>query len=133
MLAFTARYFSGLPFQPAVTVMLREFLPGAKRVACNELQVPSCLCWGLRARGKSASCCRAPSASRAASCRHAGASAQACVVGRQVLPLLECHQGSTLEQGCGLRARQHTCTSFASMRLVHSRCIEQLRERCQQV
>ena len=47
MLAFTARYFSGLPFQPAVTVMLREFLPGAKHVACNELQARSCLCPGL--------------------------------------------------------------------------------------
>ena len=44
MLAFTARYFSGLPFQPAVTVMLREFLPGAKHVACNELQVSWRLC-----------------------------------------------------------------------------------------
>ena len=47
MLAFTARYFSGLPFQPAVTVMLREFLPGAKAVACNELQARSCTCTGL--------------------------------------------------------------------------------------
>lgn len=47
VLAFTARYFSGLPFQPAVTVMLREFLPGAKHVACNELQVSPCLCSGF--------------------------------------------------------------------------------------
>lgn len=50
MLAFTARYFSGLPFQPAVTVMLREFLPAAKHVACNELQVHCCLCRSLCAR-----------------------------------------------------------------------------------
>jgi hypothetical protein len=28
--------------QPAVTVLLKEYLPGAKSVACNEVQVRSC-------------------------------------------------------------------------------------------
>ncbi|KAK9820410.1 hypothetical protein WJX72_010028 [[Myrmecia] bisecta] len=39
VIAFTARYYSGLPFQDAVTTLLKEYLPAAKAVACNELQI----------------------------------------------------------------------------------------------
>ncbi|GAB4823864.1 hypothetical protein N2152v2_010910 [Parachlorella kessleri] len=39
VIAYVARYHSGLPFQEPVYVMLKEYLPGAKKVACNELQV----------------------------------------------------------------------------------------------
>lgn len=39
VIAYTATYFSGMPFQDPVITLLKEYLPGAKSVACNELLV----------------------------------------------------------------------------------------------
>lgn len=132
MLAFTARYFSGLPFQPAVTVMLREFLPGAKHVACNELQVSPCLCWALCARVT----VRVLPGAKHVACNELQARSCLCsgLCGRvQVLLLLECHQGASSSQSCVLCARQQACATLETgAGLVHSICVEQLRERFKQ-
>ena len=76
IIAFTARYYSGMPFQvlactsldtaqcvagavltphvvswqEPVTVLLKEYLPGARSVACNELQALVHLMEGLPSR-----------------------------------------------------------------------------------
>ncbi|CAK0745542.1 hypothetical protein CVIRNUC_001627 [Coccomyxa viridis] len=47
VVAFTALYYSGLPFQEPVTVLLKEYLPGARSVACNEMQALVHLAGGL--------------------------------------------------------------------------------------
>ncbi|KAL4858560.1 hypothetical protein ACK3TF_001515 [Chlorella vulgaris] len=39
VIAYTGTFFSGMPFQDPVVVLVKEYLPGAKAVACNELQV----------------------------------------------------------------------------------------------
>ncbi|KAL4443512.1 hypothetical protein ABPG75_011249 [Micractinium tetrahymenae] len=39
VIAYTASFFSGMPFQDPVVTLVKEYLPGAKAVACNELQV----------------------------------------------------------------------------------------------
>ena len=39
IIAFTARYYSNLPFQDPQPSMLKEFLPGARSLGCNELQL----------------------------------------------------------------------------------------------
>lgn len=44
VIAYTASYFSGMPFQDPVVTLLKEYLPGAKAVACNELQILCHLC-----------------------------------------------------------------------------------------
>jgi len=44
VIAYTASYFSGMPFQDPVVTLIKEYLPGAKSVACNELQVLKHLC-----------------------------------------------------------------------------------------
>ena len=44
VIAYTASYFSGMPFQDPVVTLMKEYLPGAKAVACNELQVLKHLC-----------------------------------------------------------------------------------------
>ena len=44
VVAFTASYFSGMPFEDPVVTMLKEYLPGSRNVACNELRVMLHLC-----------------------------------------------------------------------------------------
>lgn len=44
VIMFAARYHSGAPYEFPVTTMLKEYLPGAKLVAGNELQVLQHLC-----------------------------------------------------------------------------------------
>ena len=44
VIMFAARYYSGAPYEFPVTTMLKEYLPGAKLVAGNELQVLQHLC-----------------------------------------------------------------------------------------
>jgi len=44
VIAYTASYFSGMPFQDPVVCLLKEYLPGAKAVACNELVITKHLC-----------------------------------------------------------------------------------------
>ena len=39
IIAFAARYHSNMPFQDAQPSMLKEFLPGARSLGCNELQL----------------------------------------------------------------------------------------------
>ena len=39
IIAFTARYYSNLPFQDPQPTLLKEFLPGARSLGCNELQL----------------------------------------------------------------------------------------------
>ncbi|KAK9863849.1 hypothetical protein WJX84_002840 [Apatococcus fuscideae] len=39
VIAFGARFFSGKPFQGPATVLLKEYLPGARAIGCNELQI----------------------------------------------------------------------------------------------
>lgn len=39
VIAYTGTFYSGMPFQDPVVVLIKEYLPGAKAVACNELQV----------------------------------------------------------------------------------------------
>ena len=39
IIAFTARYYSNLPFQDPQPSLLKEFLPGARSLGCNELQL----------------------------------------------------------------------------------------------
>lgn len=39
LLAYAARYQSGLPYEGPVTVLLKEYLPGCKAVACHEIEV----------------------------------------------------------------------------------------------
>ncbi|BDA41790.1 hypothetical protein COCOBI_02-5840 [Coccomyxa sp. Obi] len=47
VIAFKGQYYSGLPFQDPIPVLLKEFLPGARSVACNELQTLVHLAEGL--------------------------------------------------------------------------------------
>jgi hypothetical protein len=47
IIVFAARYNSGLPYQGPVTVQLREYLPGSRRVAVNEMMVQQRLCGQL--------------------------------------------------------------------------------------
>eukprot|EP00890_Picochlorum_soloecismus_P004742 jgi/Picsp_1/5269/NSC_02631-R1_protein len=44
VVAFTASYFSGMPFEDPVVTMLKEYLPGSRNVACNELRAMLHLC-----------------------------------------------------------------------------------------
>ena len=44
VIAYTASYFSGMPFQDPVMTLMKEYLPGAKPVACNELLILKHLC-----------------------------------------------------------------------------------------
>ena len=44
VIAYTASYFSGMPFQDPVVTLMKEYLPGARAVACNELQILKHLC-----------------------------------------------------------------------------------------
>lgn len=44
IIAFAARYHSNLPFQDAQPTMLKEYLPGARSLGCNELQLLNHLC-----------------------------------------------------------------------------------------
>jgi len=44
VIAYTASYFSGMPFQDPVITLMKEYLPGARAVACNELQILKHLC-----------------------------------------------------------------------------------------
>lgn len=39
IIAFTARYYSNLPFQDPQPTLLKEYLPGARTLGCNELQL----------------------------------------------------------------------------------------------
>lgn len=39
IIAFAARYHSHMPFQDAQPTFLKEFLPGARSLGCNELQL----------------------------------------------------------------------------------------------
>ena len=39
VVAFAARYHSNLPFQDPQPTLLKEFLPGARSLGCNELQL----------------------------------------------------------------------------------------------
>lgn len=39
IIAFTARYYSNLPFQDPQPTFLKEFLPGARSLGCNEMQL----------------------------------------------------------------------------------------------
>lgn len=39
IIAFTARYHSNLPFQDPQPTFLKEFLPGARSLGCNEMQL----------------------------------------------------------------------------------------------
>lgn len=39
VIAYTAMFYSGMPFQDPVVTLMKEYLPGAKAVACNELLV----------------------------------------------------------------------------------------------
>ncbi|KAL3141611.1 hypothetical protein ABBQ32_004852 [Trebouxia sp. C0010 RCD-2024] len=39
IIAFTARYHSNLPFQDPQPTLLKEFLPGARSLGCNEMQL----------------------------------------------------------------------------------------------
>ncbi len=39
IIAFTARYYSNLPFQDPQPTLLKEYLPGARSLGCNELQL----------------------------------------------------------------------------------------------
>ena len=39
IIAFTARYYSNLPFQDPQPSLLKEYLPGARSLGCNELQL----------------------------------------------------------------------------------------------
>lgn len=47
IIVYAARYNSGLPYQGPVTVQLREYLKGSRRVAVNELMVQQRLCGDL--------------------------------------------------------------------------------------
>lgn len=47
VIAYTSSYFSGMPFQDPVVTFLKEYLPGAKAIACNELQIMKHLQGGL--------------------------------------------------------------------------------------
>mmetsp|Transcript_6224 Transcript_6224/g.14948 ORF Transcript_6224/g.14948 Transcript_6224/m.14948 type:complete len:493 (-) Transcript_6224:234-1712(-) len=47
VLAFTARYYSGMPFQDPVTVLVKEYLPACRSAAYKELQVMRQLLGGL--------------------------------------------------------------------------------------
>jgi hypothetical protein len=44
VIAYTASYYSGMPFQDPVITLMKEYLPGARAVACNELQILKHLC-----------------------------------------------------------------------------------------
>ena len=44
VIAYTASYYSGMPFQDPVACLLKEYLPGAKAVALNELKILKHLC-----------------------------------------------------------------------------------------
>lgn len=47
LIAYAARYYSTLPFQGPVVTLLKEYLPAAWPVACNELLALSQLLGGL--------------------------------------------------------------------------------------
>ena len=50
VIAYSARYNSGGPFQEPCTVFIKEFLPIAMDVACNELQTVTQLINALPSR-----------------------------------------------------------------------------------
>lgn len=45
VIAYTATFYSGMPFQDPVLTLLKEYLPGARAVACNELQASANTAW----------------------------------------------------------------------------------------
>lgn len=47
LIVYTARYYSGMPFQDPVPVLIKEFLPEARPAAQNELRVMQQLVGGL--------------------------------------------------------------------------------------
>ncbi|KAI8105897.1 hypothetical protein M9434_000476 [Picochlorum sp. BPE23] len=47
VIAFTASYYSGMPFEDPVVTLLKEYLPGSQKIACHELNVLSHLCNGM--------------------------------------------------------------------------------------
>lgn len=47
VIAFTAYYYSGMPFEDPVVTLLKEYLPGSQKIACHELSVLSHLCNGM--------------------------------------------------------------------------------------